>query len=76
MAKEMKKKLMKLVKNPMFWVVSIALIVGVVLFLVGGHLAGWDIAGWFTSPTAWLCYLILAVAVVWVGFTLILRRDR
>lgn len=40
------------------------LIIGIVCFLVGGYLAGWDIVGFLTSGKAMLIYGILAIVVI------------
>lgn len=45
----------------------IIVLVGVFAILVGGTLAGWDIAGALRSKTA---YLIYAILVFLIGFTL------
>lgn len=45
--------------------------------LLGGHLAGWDIATALTSPTAVLIYVIIgAITVGCLGYCLIYNRDR
>lgn len=44
------------------------LILGVALFMIAGSLAGWDVLGWFKSPTAILIYLVVAI----LGITMIL----
>lgn len=35
-----------------------------VLFLVGGYMSGWDIAGWFSTPTAYILYFLVAFYAV------------
>lgn len=44
--------------------VSVTLLIGVGTLLLGGALAGWDIAGALTSSTAILIYIIIGTAVV------------
>lgn len=38
-------------------------IVGVICFLIGGYIAGWDILGWFSSSQALAVYAIILVAI-------------
>ena len=38
-------------------------VVGVICFLIGGYIAGWDIIGWFRSSQALAIYAIILVAI-------------
>lgn len=58
---------MKKSKSFIFLLLGI-LIIGIALFGIAGTLAGWDILGWFASPTAILIYLIIGI----LGITMIL----
>lgn len=39
-----------------------------VLFLVGGYMSGWDIVGWFSTPTAYILYFLVAFYAIFVAF--------
>lgn len=41
----------------------IFLFVGIICFLIGGYIAGWDIIGWFSSSQALAIYAIILVAI-------------
>ena len=42
----------------------IVLIIGIICFLVGGYLAGWDIIGWLTSGQAYFVYGLLIIILI------------
>lgn len=54
---------------------AILLAVAALILATGGWLAGWDIVGILTSPTAILIYAILFVAVSVVAFKHFSDRD-
>ncbi len=37
------------------------LLAGLIIFLISGYYAGWDIIGWFTSKTALLIYFLIVL---------------
>lgn len=39
----------------------ILLVVGIAVFLLGAYLAGWDIVGWFSTPSAILVYVFVGL---------------
>ena len=49
-----------------YCVLSLVLVVGIVLFLVGGYMEGWDIKGWFTSNMAIWCYFLVGIYLVMI----------
>jgi len=57
-------------KNKAILIITIlTVIIGLVFFLVGGSLSGWDIKGWFTSKWGYMTYIALGC---WLIFALIL----
>ena len=42
------------------------LIFAIIMLLVGGYIAGWDILGWFTSKYAMWMYLIGGLYILFV----------
>jgi len=70
----MKKKLKKNEK----WTIGtiLFLIVGTALFLIGAKLSGWDIWSWFTTPTAYLIYALIGVALLGIAYLFIIRRIK
>ena len=45
---------------------GIFLVFAIVMLLVGGYIAGWDILGWFTSKYAMWMYLIGGLYILFV----------
>lgn len=39
-------------------------VVATIAILVGGYMAGWDIVGWFSTPSAIYLYVCLGIAAV------------
>lgn len=55
----------------LYTTMSIILVVGIVLFVVGGYFAGWDFIAWFKSPYAiWVYFLVgvylIALFIYWL----------
>lgn len=49
---------------------AIFLVLGAAAFCIGGYMAGWDIIGWFSSPSAFFVYafvilFFLILACLW-----------
>jgi len=57
-----------------FIFLGIMIAIAVVIFLVTGSMAGWDIVGWFKSQPAFWCYAILGMTLVM--FLYIIISDR
>lgn len=55
--------------------IAILLVIAALILAIGGWIAGWDIVGILTSPTAILFYAILLVAVSLVAFKYFSDRD-
>lgn len=71
----MKKLIEKLKKVSVYvWVIVGALLVALILFLIGGAMAGWDIIGWLKSPLAVVCYLFLGMALLTVLYKVLKER--
>lgn len=54
-----------------FFGTLITLVIGIVSFCLGGYLAGWNIVGWLTSPSAMFVYafvLLFLLFVLWLWF--------
>lgn len=50
---------------------GIAGIIALILFIVGGYLAGWDFKAWFLSPHAFAVYTILGIGILYLAFAII-----
>lgn len=59
-------------KLPKWVVPTVGIALGIIAFVVGGSILGWDIIGWLKSDTAILLYFIIAVGAI--GF--LLNRKR
>ena len=47
------------------------LVVALIVFLIAGYLAGWDIAGWFESQMAIWCYVLVGLYLIFVALIFI-----
>lgn len=45
---------------------GVFLVFAIIMLLVGGYIAGWDILGWFTSKYAMRMYLIGGLYILFV----------
>lgn len=43
-------------------------LMGASLFLMGAVMAGWDVLGWFSTPQAFLIYLVMLMFTLWLLF--------
>ena len=65
------------VKKRIFIIASVAFaIAATVLLLVGGYLAHWDIAAWFTSTIAYVVYVLAFTYAFVVVSILVMGKIR
>lgn len=56
--------------------IAALLVIAISALLVGGTIAGWDIVGFLTSPTAILVYVIAFVILLGVVYYFVVARRR
>ena len=56
-------------------VMSALVLLACIVLLIGGAVAGWDIAGALTSPTAVLIYVVAGLVTLWLIYTRVTERK-
>lgn len=59
-------------KLPKWVVPTVGIILGILAFVIGGSILGWDVIGWLKSDTAILLYFIIVSGAI--GFLLYKAR--
>ena len=56
-------------------VMSALVLLACIVLLIGGAVAGWDIAGALTSSTAVLIYVVAGLVTLWLIYALVTERK-